>query len=146
MVLLHEEITDKIIGCFYDVYNELGFGFLERVDQNALNLVLQERGLRTQVQMRIPVIFHGAQVGEYYADVVVESCVILEIKAIEMLADAHERQLLNYLKATDFEVGLLLNFGKEPEIVRRALTNDRKSGRPVHARSTSGLSHAALDR
>lgn len=122
---LHSEITDRIIKCFYTVYNKLGFGFLEKVYQNALTYELEKAGLFCERQKQIKVFYDDLIVGEYFADVVVENKVILELKASECLIEAHEFQLINYLKATDVEVGLLLNFGKKPEIRRKIFTNDR---------------------
>ncbi len=122
---LHSEITDRIIKCFYIVYNKLGFGFLEKVYQNALMYELRKAGLFCECQKQIKVFYDDFIVGEYYADIVVQDKVVLELKASECLIEAHEFQLINYLKATDVEVGLLLNFGKKPEIRRKIFTNDR---------------------
>jgi GxxExxY protein len=123
---LHETLTQQIIGAFYRVYNELGFGFLEKVYENALMLALADTGLKAENQHPISVYYDGKIVGEYFADIVVERKIILEIKAIRQLSPVHEAQLINYLKATDFEVGLLLNFGTKPEIMRRIFANKRK--------------------
>lgn len=123
---LHKELTEKIISCFYEVYNTLGFGFLEKVYENAMLVVLAEKGLRAKAQQPIKVYFKDSIVGDYFADIVVEDTVIVELKAVEALAEEHEYQLINYLKATNVEVGLLLNFGKKPEIKRKIFTNDRK--------------------
>lgn len=127
MSLLHKEITDKIIKAFYTVYNNLGYGFLEKVYENAMYCELDENGLSVEKQKLINVFYKSRQVGEYYADLLVNNCVILELKACESLAEEHEFQLINYLKATDIEVGLLLNFGKKPEFKRKIFTNDEKS-------------------
>jgi len=124
--MLHEEITGAIIKAFYTVYNTLGYGFLEKVYENALVHELTKLGLEVGQQMAIKVYYDGCLVGEYFADLVVESCVIVEIKAAESLCPEHAAQLLNYLKATEVEVGLLLNFGPKPEFARRIFTNDRK--------------------
>ena len=124
--MLHEEVTGAIIKAFYTVYNTLGYGFLEKVYENALLHELTKLGLEVDQQMPIKVHYDGCLVGEYFADLVVEGCVIVEIKAAESLHPAHTAQLLNYLKATDIEVGLLLNFGPKPEFARRIFTNDRK--------------------
>ena len=124
--MLHEEITGAIIKAFYTVYNTLGYGFLEKVYENALVYELTKLGLKVCQQMPIKVYYAGQLVGEYFADLVVEGCVIVEIKAAESLHPAHAAQLLNYLKATEIEVGLLLNFGPKPEFARRIFTNDRK--------------------
>ncbi len=123
---LHEALTNQIIGAFYRVYNELGFGFLEKVYENALMLALKDVGLKGGSQYPIKVFFNGQTVGEYFADIVVEEKVIIEIKALKRLQPEHESQLLNYLKATRIEVGLLLNFGPKPEIKRRVFANARK--------------------
>lgn len=124
--LLHEEITSAIIESFYVVYKKLGFGFLEKVYQNALAIELRKRELDVVCQKPLSVLYDGLVVGDYFADFVINSKVIIEIKAAEKLIKEHEYQLLNYLKATEAEVGLLLNFGKEPEFKRKIFTNDRK--------------------
>ena len=123
---LYKEETDEIIETFYEVYNTLGYGFLERVYQNALYQELKRRGFDCKAQYPIKVFFKGQEVGEYYADVLVNECIILELKAVDTLCKEHELQLINYLKATDMEVGLLLNFGERPQIRRKIYTNDRK--------------------
>ncbi len=123
---LHKELSSEIIKCFYKVYNTLGFGFLEKVYENALKLELLKNGLHVEKQLPITVYYDGQVVGEYYADLVVEKKVILELKAAETFCEEHELQLINYLKATDYELGLLLNFGKQPEIKRKIYTNDTK--------------------
>lgn len=126
-MLLHEEITNLIIKCFYKVYNELGFGFLEKVYENALLIELREQGLKAFKQLPIDVFYKGNNVGNYFADIIVDDKVIIEIKAGENgLIEEHELQLINYLKATDKEVGLLLSFGKKPEFRRKIFTNDNK--------------------
>lgn len=131
MTLLHEGLTQEIIKAFYDVYNNLGFGFLERVYENSLALLLRERGFQVQQQVAIFVYFHGVHVGEYYADLLVNDLVILELKAAEALRPEHLAQLRNYLRATDIEVGLLLNFGQKATFKRVFLTNDRKGPHAV---------------
>lgn len=123
---LYKEETDGIIEAFYDVYNALGYGFLERVYQNAFFQELQRRGFLCEVQQKIEVFFRGCLVGDYYADIVVNKHIILELKACASLCREHELQLINYLKSTDIEVGLLLNFGEHPQIRRKLFTNDRK--------------------
>jgi GxxExxY protein len=123
MELLHKDLTERIIRAYYDVYNELGHGFLERVYQNALFLELCERGFHVETEKRILVHYKGRKVGEYYADMVVDGVVILELKAAEYVVEAFEHQILNYLRATEMEVGLLLNFGKKPEFRRKTWTN-----------------------
>lgn len=120
--MLRKELTKQIIGAFYDVYNGLGPGFLERVYENALAFELRERGLKVQQQFPIVVRYKGVVVGDYFADLLVEECILIELKAVDALCDAHTAQLLNYLKATDSPIGLLFNFGPEPELRRRILT------------------------
>jgi GxxExxY protein len=122
----HEEITRAILKAFYKVYNTLGYGFLEKVYENALAHELTRAGLAVQQQMPIRVYYDGLSVGDYFADLVVEGKIIVELKAAEALRPEHEAQLLNYLKATEIEVGLLLNFGPEPTFARKIFTNDRK--------------------
>lgn len=126
---LHQELTSKIISCFYKVYNTLGFGFLEKVYENAMLIELNESGLTTERQKPISVFYNEKLVGEYFADLIVDRKVIIELKAAESLIEEHELQLINYLKATDIEVGLLLNFGKKPEVRRKIFSNknQRKS-------------------
>ncbi len=124
--MLHEEITSQIIAAFYAVYNKLGYGFLEKVYENALILELRKSGLKVQEQVPIQVCYEGQPIGEYFADLLVEDKVIVEVKAADALAQAHENQLLNYLKATRLEVGLVLNFGPEPQFKRKIFTNARK--------------------
>jgi len=123
---LHNDITDKIIKAYYKVYNSLGYGFLEKVYHNALLIELRRMGLDCKSQYPIKVYYEDFQVGEYYADIIVENLVIIENKASEILVEEHEYQLINYLKATELEVGLLLNFGKKPEFKRKIFTNNRK--------------------
>ena len=126
MELLHKNITDEIIRCFYEVYNILGYGFLEKVYESSLYNELLGCGLSCERQKKIEVNYKDKLVGEYYADILVEDKIILELKVAETLCEEHEFQLINYLKATNLEVGLLLNFGKKPEIKRKIFTNDRK--------------------
>ena len=126
MEFLHKNITDKIIKAFYKVYNELGFGFLEKVYENALYLELKTMGLYCEKQKQIKVYYNEQIVGDYYADIIVSECVIIELKAAESLCEEHEYQLINYLKATNIEIGLLLNFGKTPAFKRKIFTNDKK--------------------
>ena len=124
--LLHGDITGKVLQAFYHAYNTLGYGFLERVYENAMMITLRKMGVAVEEQVQIKVHFEGDLVGEYFADLVVGGAVIVELKAAERLCPEHEAQLLNYLKATPIEVGLLLNFGEKPEFRRRIFTNDRK--------------------
>jgi GxxExxY protein len=132
--LKHSDVTEKLITTYYALYNELGFGFLESVYQKAFCLMLRERGLSFQEQIPIRVVFHRAEMGEFLADILVESAVLVELKAVRALEQAHERQLLNYLRATDVEVGLLFNFGPRPQFRRLAFDNERK-GRSAKAAS-----------
>ena len=120
----HSAITDKAIAAFYKVYNTLGYGFLEKVYENAMVIELRKQGL--EVIAPITVCYEGAVVGEYFADLLVANAVIIELQAAKDLADEHEAQLLNYLKATPHEVGLLLNFGPQPQFRRKAFENSRK--------------------
>ncbi|MEJ0106823.1 MAG: GxxExxY protein [Bacteroidota bacterium] len=124
-MLLHEETTDKIISCFYKVYNTLGYGFLEKVYENALIHELKKQGFNALAQFPVDVFYEDEKVGVYFADINVDSKVILEIKAKEIIAKEHELQLVNYLKATNIEIGLLLNFGKNQNL-RKIFTNDLK--------------------
>ncbi|GIK42708.1 MAG: hypothetical protein BroJett011_65410 [Chloroflexota bacterium] len=128
--MLHKEITDTIINAFYTIYNTLGYGFLEKVYENSLAYELSKRGLQVRSQLPIQVYYDGQLMGEYFADLLVENCVIVEIKAVDSLHPQHSAQLLNYLKATDIEVGLLCNFGPKPEFIRKIFTNDRKQRKP----------------
>ncbi len=124
--LLHKELTSKILKVFYLVYNELGYGFLERVYQNALFYELQQHGFRVEAQKKLKVYYKEIVVGDYITDIIVNDLVILELKAQEYIVEANEFQLINYLKATDCEVGLLLNFGKKPEFIRKVYQNHIK--------------------
>jgi GxxExxY protein len=119
----HSEISERIIKAFYKVYNTLGYGFLEKVYENALFIELSSMGLFVEKQKHIKVYYEGKEVGEYFADLKVENSIIIELKAAEGLYEEHEYQLINYLKATDIEVGLLLNFGKKPEFKRKVFSN-----------------------
>jgi len=123
----HKEITDKILRAFFNVYNELGFGFLEKVYERAMIVELRRLRLNCSAQVPIKVYYLGILVGEYFADIVIGNCVIIENKAMESLCPEHEAQLLNYLKATDIEVGLLLNFGQKPQFKRKVFSNQFKS-------------------
>jgi GxxExxY protein len=125
--MLHADVTDRVLKAFYHVYNTLGYGFLEKVYQNALVLALRKAGVKVEAQVPIKVYFEGEVVGDYFADVLVVDCVLLELKAADAICEKHESQLLNYLKATDVEVGLVLNFGPKPEFHRKVFTNDRKN-------------------
>lgn len=124
--LLYKKITDDILKVYYDIYNQLGYGFLEKVYQNAMFFELKSKGYKVEAQKPIKVYFKNQLVGEYYADLLVDDKIIIELKACEVLMNVHVAQLMNYLKATKIEVGLLLNFGEEPEFKRIIYTNDRK--------------------
>ena len=126
--LKYRDITDKILHAFYKiVYPQLGYGFLEKVYENAMVIALTSLGLKVQRQAKISVYFQKQIVGEYYADLLVEDVVIVELKAVSRLLSEHEAQLLNYLRATPYEVGLLLNFGPKPDFRRKAYDNSRKT-------------------
>lgn len=126
-MLLHQELTDLILKNFYKVYNELGFGFLEKVYENALILELRNNELQCLQQAPIKVYYQQSQVGIYFADILVENKVILELKAGEGgIILEHELQLVNYLKATEYEVGLILFFGDKPTMRRKIFTNQNK--------------------
>ncbi len=117
----HREITEKIIGAAQRVHNTLGYGFLEKVYQNALVIELRTLGFNVDVEQPITVHYHDEIVGNYVADIVVDGKVILEIKAVKELSKIHEVQLVNYLKATGIEVGLLINFGRSVTVKRRVM-------------------------
>uniref|UniRef100_UPI00404978DF GxxExxY protein n=1 Tax=Gelidibacter sp. TaxID=2018083 RepID=UPI00404978DF len=119
----YSEITEKVIKAFYKVYNTLGYGFLEKVYENAMYLELKSAGLYVEKQKSIKVFYETIEVGNYYADLIVDEKIIIELKASESLCEEHEFQLINYLKATNIEVGLLLNFGKNPEFKRKVFSN-----------------------
>lgn len=122
----HIELTEKIIGCAYKVYNQLGTGFLEKIYENALMIELRKAGLSAQQQYPVKVYYDGVIIGDHVADIMVEDKVIIELKAVNQLVRAHEVQLVNYLKATGLEVGLLINFGDKITIKRRALSKNLK--------------------
>ena len=122
----HKELTEKIIRIFYRVYNTLGYGFLEKVYESAMMIEFRREGIPAVAQSSIKVLYKNELVGEYYADILIDDKVIVEIKATRTLALDHEAQLLNYLKATNIEVGLLLNFGPKPQIKRKVFDNNRK--------------------
>jgi GxxExxY protein len=124
--MLHGDVTELIIKAFFKVYNTLGYGFLEKVYENAMRIELSKMGLNVLQQKNIKVFYEADQVGDYFADLLVNDLIIVELKAAESICEEHEAQLLNYLKATDIEVGLLLNFGKEPKFKRKFFTNDKK--------------------
>ena len=119
--LFHRELSEQVIGLFYETYNELGFGFLESVYESAFALRLEEAGIGVRRQHPIVVRFRGHVVGEFRADLLIEELLLVEIKSVQMLLQIHEAQLLNYLKATGIKVGLLCNFGPRPHFRRRVL-------------------------
>ena len=126
MDLKHKELTDGILKTFYEVYNELGYGFLEKVYQNSMYIELKNKRYKVEAQNKIKVYYKGIEVGEYYADLIVANLIILQLKAVDYIVKDFENQILNYLRSTDCEVGLLLNFGKKPEFRRKIFENNRK--------------------
>jgi len=124
MKLIEKELCGLIIQAFYNVYNSLGYGFLEKVYENAMMIELQNMGLKCSQQFPVDVFFKHQKVGNYFADIIVEDKVIIELKASVDICEEHEYQLINYLKATNIEVGLLLNFGKKPQFTRKIFTNN----------------------
>src|ERR1700730_17906673 len=137
--LKHKELTETIIGVFFEVYNELGHGFLESVYEKAFEVALTQKGLEVLRQIQVPVWFREQKVGDFVADVLVNKKVLLELKAARMIDSAHEAQLLNYLRATEIEVGLLFNFGIKPEFRRLAFDNSRKQVQTVREISLTAL-------
>ena len=122
----HADLTEKIIGCAYKVYNQLGAGFIEKIYENALMIELKNAALNAQQQYPVKVYYQDILIGDYVADIVVEEKVIVELKAVSQLTKAHEVQLVNYLKATELEVGLLINFGDQISIKRKVLSKITK--------------------
>ena len=116
-----DSITEIIIGAAFRVHNELGFGFLEKVYENALVIELNEQGMKVEQQKQLPVFYKGKNVGCYSADLLIEDKVVIELKSCKAIAEQHHAQLLNYLKASGIEVGLLINFGKSVEVKRKVL-------------------------
>ena len=133
----HSELTDLIIAVFYDVYNELGFGFLESVYRNSLRLALLDKGLTVEHEVPVTVLFRGQNVGDFRADLVVNGTILLELKTAEQIVAAHESQVLNYLRSTALELGLILNFGPKPQVRRLLLDNSRKHIRTQQAGGSS---------
>lgn len=121
---LHSELTGQVIKAFYKVYNTFGYGFLEKVYQNSMLIELRSMGIKCSSEWPVKVYYKNHLVGDFCADILVDGVVILEIKAVERIAPEHEVQLVNYLKATGTEVGLLLNFGPKPQHIRRVLTHE----------------------
>jgi GxxExxY protein len=126
-------LTEKIIGVFYEVYNELGFGFLESVYREAMLIALRQVGLRVGAEVPVPVSFRGSLVGVFRADLVVEERVIVELKTSEGISKAHEAQVLHYLRASAMEVGLVMNFGPDARFRRVEMLNARKKRVPASA-------------
>ena len=126
MDLLHKEVTEKVIKAFYKIYNTLGYGFLEKVYENAMAIELRKMGFEVKCQYPINVFYDSEIVGEYYADIIVNDLIVIELKAANALLKEHENQLINYLKATEIELGLLLNFGKGAEFKRKIFMNKYK--------------------
>ena len=129
MALLHHELTEQIIGVFYGVYNETGSRFLEKVVQTAMAIALRSAGLTVVERTSFPVFFRGEVIGEFWPDLLVNSLVLVEIKSKSSLVAQDEAQLINYLRVSSLEVGLILNFGARPQVMRRILTNDLKTHR-----------------
>ena len=123
---LHSDLSTSVLGVFFDVYNELGSGFFESVYQRSFEIALRQAGLRVQSQVVLPVYFRGVLVSEFKADLIVDCKILLELKAVSVVDETHHAQVLNYLKATDLEVGYLLNFGSRPEFKRFVFDNEQK--------------------
>src|SRR5271163_1615645 len=126
----HDDLTQRVIGIFYDVYNVLGYGFLESVYREAMRLALTQAGLRVETEVPVPVSFRGVVVGIFRADLIVEDCLLLELKAVEQIVRQHESQTMHYLRATPIEVALLMNFGPSPRFQRFVMDNSLK--KPKH--------------
>ncbi|HET9180537.1 MAG TPA: GxxExxY protein [Candidatus Angelobacter sp.] len=135
----HSKLADTVIGVFYEVYNELGFGFIESVYRNALQLALIEKGLAVEPEKPTSVYFRGKKVGDFRADLIVNDLVLLELQTAEAIAIAHEAQPLNYLRSTTLELGLILNFGPKPQVRRLLFDNDRKQSRAHRAGALNDL-------
>lgn len=136
-MLKHFEISGKVLRAFYDVYNELGHGFLESVYQQAFVIAARDLGLQVQEQVPIPVFFRGHNIGEFRADLLVEGSLLVELKAAKCLESKHTAQVINYLKATDIEIAMLLNFGPKPEFKRVILDRAAKDARALPRESLS---------
>ncbi len=128
---LEDGLTGRILEVFHSVFNELGFGFVESVYCRAMAIALAESGLRVETEVAVPVSFHGQLVGVFRADLVVEGKIILELKTAEQISKAHEAQLLHYLRASELEIGLILNFGEVPKSRRIEFRNERKRSRAL---------------
>jgi GxxExxY protein len=137
--LLHSELTEKILGVYYEVYNEIGHGFLESVYNNCMCLALTKVGMSFRRGFPVPVYFRGQDVGQFKADLVVDGSVLIELKAVQNLDRTHEAQIMNYLRATELEVGLLLNFGSpKPQFRRIIFENSNKKIRVYPRKSAVG--------
>ncbi|HYL14055.1 MAG TPA: GxxExxY protein [Terriglobales bacterium] len=137
--LKHRDLTEKIISVFYSVYNDLGYGFLESVYEECMAIALRDAGLTVDRQVQLPVWFRGHKVGDFRADILVQHSVLIELKSARVLELCHEAQLLHYLKSTEIEVGLLLNFGIRPQFRRLLFDNDRKKIRANPCESVAGV-------
>jgi GxxExxY protein len=126
-IMLHEELSEKIIGAFFNVYNALGYGFLEKIYENVMLIELEKVGLFAEAQKNIKVYYESKEIGNYFADILVDNRIIIELKAESNLCKEHEAQLTNYLRATEIEVGLLLNFGKTAQFKRKIFENRLKT-------------------
>ena len=124
---IHSELTSEIIRNIYKVYNTIGYGFLEKVYQNALLIELERSGLRCSTSYSIDVFYEDIKVGYYVADIVVQNLVIIEVKSVDSICEEHEAQLINYLKASKIEVGLIVNFGKKLQFKRKVFSSDYKT-------------------
>ncbi len=138
-MLKHEDVTEKILGVYYDVYNELQHGFLEAVYERAMSIALREAGLILDHQLSVPIWFRGQLIGDFHPDLVVNRAVIVELKVARTLDPNHEAQLIHYLRATEFEVALLLNFGHKPQFRRLILDNDQKRNPCKSVKSVANL-------
>jgi len=125
----HDALTEQIIGIFFDVYNELGYGFLESVYREAMRLALTQAGLRVNTEVPVPVSFRGIVVGVFRADLIVNNTVLIELKSCEQIVRQHESQIMHYLRATPIEVGLLMNFGPNPRFKRFVMDNELKKSK-----------------
>ncbi len=128
----HEQLTETIIGCAYRIYRKLGYGFLESVYEKSLLIELQKAGLKAESQIPINVMYEDQCVGSFFADIIVENTIILELKSVSKIITAHEVQLVNYLTATDKPVGLILNFAEHGVEVKRKVRNLSSTSNPVH--------------
>ena len=142
MELLHYDLTERIIGIFYDVYNEIGSGFLERVVHAAMLIALRSAGLTVLERPSYPVFFRGGIIGEFFPDVIVDDVVLVEIKSKSAVVKQDEAQVINYLRVSPLEVALIFNFGPKPQVLRRVLSSERKTHRgtpePIDAKIVKG--------